>query len=237
MSISRVQKTPGGSAANTVSSVSDTWGSPTTAGNFLATAVATNGNPGTITPPTGLTQLGTTQNNGSCYIAYFTEVNCGVRSGAQSFSFQNAVSAAVCRLFEYSGIKVSSPQDGSTGVNNGSSTSPATGQVSSTNASDLFWGAVAQAGSSIGGNDSFSGPTNGFTLVNSTIATDGSHNQVLLGTLEQIVSATQSNLSAGVTAAKNESWAGILAAWQGAPANPVRKQLVFAPQPPSSSFD
>src|SRR5690348_11883871 len=99
MSYTRVQSATGSVGAANATSVTVTVSS-TTSGNLLVAFVDVNGTAGvTITPPTGWSQIGTTQGyasgNGSVAMFY---LNPGSNSGGATsvvFSFSASINAAV----------------------------------------------------------------------------------------------------------------------------------------------
>lgn len=226
MAITRVQ-TVSGSSANVASpsSVAATWGSTTTAGNLLIAAVYTAAVVSGFTTPSNWVLIGSAVTNTGVLRLYYI-ANAAARSGAETFSWTALASAAASlTLIEYSGI-AAAPLD-QNNSSTGTSAAPATGSVTTLQASELVLGFVGQVTTSATA-ISFSAPTGGFTLVGQQVTTNthsAPSTQVDLGLLEDIVSST-GTYSSGCTSNTNSTWSGIIASFIGAaPSGLPRRHL------------
>jgi hypothetical protein len=132
--------------------------------------------------------------------------NCGVRNGPEDFTFNNNVQGAALVIIEYSGCAAAAPADQTAQNKNAGSTSPSTGTTAMTTVNNEV--CVAQVWQS--GGDTFSAPTNNFTLVDqqkvgTVVATQG--------WLERIV-ANKGTYSTGVTSDNSAAWIGMIATFK-----------------------
>src|SRR5260221_5826536 len=128
MGILRVQSASGTSNSSLGSgdTVSATF-SATVANNTLLAVLCHYDDPGTITAPSSWQQVDTTRNNGSAYISIWHYPNAPSTTTV-TFNFNTCTANILC-MGEYSGVAIVVPILDGTGINTGSGTSPATGNI------------------------------------------------------------------------------------------------------------
>ncbi|PIR73959.1 MAG: hypothetical protein COU35_04865 [Candidatus Magasanikbacteria bacterium CG10_big_fil_rev_8_21_14_0_10_47_10] len=217
---SRIKTVAAGNAGATT--VTASWPSATTAGNFLVAIVAVRGGSGTtITPPSGGWILATRSNNGTnISTAIYYIANAPAQSGASTWGV-TPTNRATVTLAEYSGVATSAPLD-VIATATGNSATGSSGTTAITSQAN----ALAIAGiSATSGNRTFSAQTNSFTEVSevvSTGSTQGTRNSTVFE--EKILSSTGTQgVSATISASGN--WAGVIAVFKGT--NPTFEQSSY----------
>jgi hypothetical protein len=216
-------------SSGAVNSISVSWPSPTTANNYLVAVLGfMNGDPGTITPPTGFVQRGTTKSNGILFVASFEAVNAASQSGSQTFSFVNSPDDCAVCVEEYSAIVTVSPDDGFNSAT-GSGLSITAGSITTTNANDLVMGAALQGTESSSVAVVFT--QSGSWTIRQQIGAHSSAGPFAyrLALLEQVVAGT-GTYSAAVSSGVSDPWVATTFAVKatGAPAPPQPRQQVIA---------
>ena len=160
----------------------------------------------TITGPTGFTAA--KNQSGTPSQGIFYKVAAGTES---SVSCSGGASARWgIQLLEYSAMATSSPFDAASSTT-GTSATPSSGSVTTTNANDLL-----VAGATIVANTSFTAWTNSFTQVN-TFTNGGSTSlRTTYGSASRIVTATGAYSTVG-TAGASGAWIGQIAAFKMIP--------------------
>lgn len=222
MAIVRVQTQNGGSSA-TASTLTVTFNSAPTNGNFLVATITSAGSK-TVS---SITQTGATWvkakniNNGvrSSEIWYAENISGAAKAVQITYSGNTSSGAAV--IAEYSGIVTSSSID-VTASNTGSSTQPDSGTtVATAQAVELWIGSLAQNAISGGG---FTSLTNGFVTV-------GDGQDALPASIvemdENIVSSIGTANVSG-TSVDNTKWAGCIATFKGVASAVVQNAIFMA---------
>jgi hypothetical protein len=206
-----------GTGVSSSSTVSGTWTSTTTAGNFLVAVVtATNSAAITgITAPSGWTLAKFVGNGALAYraVAIFYKENAAAQSATGNFTVSPGASAGSCvTLAEYSGVKLSSSLDVTASsfadVNSGTFDSGTTGTTAQTK--ELCIAGYA-TGSGAHNND----PTNSFGIVVQVENTSvGGTNRSTMSS--KIVSATGTQQSS--ITGTSQKWAAAVATFKAAAA-------------------
>jgi hypothetical protein len=210
MAITLVQKKSG---TGTGSSVSATWPATTTAGNLLVILVSgVNGSDFNINTPTNFTDVDEGIKTGPPYVhaKLFYRENAPASSGSQSVSFSASITGGAIEIAEYSGIATSGSLDKHNN-NNGSGTALDSGTTATTTQANELWLAVLANGNT---NNTFSSPTNGFTIEDTASSASQGPSQAFL---DKIVSSTGA-ADAGCTGSATGNWAGAIGTFLAAAA-------------------
>lgn len=167
MAFSLIQSKTGSTGAANASSCAIT-SSATGSGNLLVAFVTIAGTSGvTITPPSGWTQVGSSQgtSTGSATFAMFYLQNSSSGVTSHSFSFSSSVNAAVA-FEEWSGVATASALDTSIAQQNAKSTASTTGTLSASGELAI-WGLGISAASTL----TYSSVLNSYTEDTSANAT------------------------------------------------------------------
>ncbi len=227
MSIALVQTAIGsstnGDQTGSSSPVAASWGSATTAGSLLLAILGSDGDMGTVTPPSGGWTLYTNSSiqNGTqaeCKIYYI--LNASSQSGSSSWSYTGEASSNGVSLIlaEYSGIATSSATDGNAVTNTQTATgSGVTGNFTTSNANDLL---IAVFAETVRSGTNFSSPTNSFVIEKQQAVVTGNLVPVRNlhhGFSDRIVSST-GTYSTGVTGPSTsvDTWASVIVAFKAA---------------------
>jgi hypothetical protein len=212
MAIALVQTATGDSGATgTTNSITITLGSTPVNGNTLILVSGTSA--GSHAVISSIVQTGATWVKAvnksvtlDCEIWYASNVSSAGTSIVVHYSATGLFGSAAAA--EYSGLATSSVLD-QTATNNGSSASPSTGTTATTTeASELWVGALASTAASA---VTFSSPTNGFTI--EAQHTHGSGGYVSIGLLDKIVSTT-GTASTGATASASGTYSAAIATFK-----------------------
>jgi hypothetical protein len=219
----------GSGTGSSVTSVTATFGSTPAAGSIGIAVLSHAGNPGTYTAPTGWVNAGSGLNSsigvGTCYGSIWYTLDAHTNTNP-TWTWTNAVNTATVGV-SYTGCNTSSPLDQSVfGAINQSGSTLTTGSVTTTQAAEVCVGLFASQDVSIG-TESYSGPTNGFTI----------ESQINVGTLstsagisDLVVSSIQTGLSTAVTAAVGAQWMAWMVTLKAAPV-PVAGYCIDVPSP------
>jgi hypothetical protein len=197
-------------------SISATFANPSTSGNLLIATLSTSDKTISFGGISGFTQFNSVTNgNEEIYLFYragapVTSTITITASGGTGFSSETLVIA------EYGGI-APTPTDGASLTSTGSSTSPASASLTTSNAQDLIIWVIGQRTTANSG-PSFSAPTNGFTLraQTSDVNQDNSPSSYVgtaIALLDNIVSST-GTYSSAVTSTVSDQWATIIGAFK-----------------------
>lgn len=229
MAITRVQSAK--TVTGSVSTVSCSYTSTTTAGNFLVAVLSQFGQDSTghsnvdPTTPAGWTKL--TSDTGKQLYVYYRE-NAPATSSV-SFTV-TSLDIQVLVIAEYSGVATSSSTDQNAVVSDhAASTSAGTGSITTTNANNLLIASIVQhkSGATDTGAASFSSPTNSFTVVQQG-GTDTNGGTVFEITqtalLDQLVSST-GTYSTAVTSTKSYIYSSIIAGFKASSGNTYNETM------------
>jgi hypothetical protein len=182
-------------------SLAITWAAGPASGSAGAAIISFDGDPGTITPPSGWAISGVTLNSTGgthqCYAAVFTTVDAS--TAGTSWSWVNNVKATVAGV-SYTGAAGGLEK---LATNTGNSSTLTTGNGTTTVANEVLIALFAQTSGSIGGT-TFSAPTNSFGI-EVQVAVGGIGSTPACGISDRIVAAT-GTYSTGVTSSDSDSW-------------------------------
>lgn len=220
MTIAFVQSKTG--SANNFNSLAATFDIASTAGNLLVAVIGVSSDV-TLTPPAGWSLAKTEVNTVEGSIYY--------RENAPSattitFSIATSPTSSTIIIAEYSGIATASPLD-VTGSNTGSSASPSTGSAGPTNLqNELLIGGLSSNPN--GGTNTFSSPTNSFTLRAQIQELGDNLNSIAL--LDRIVSSVDT-YSTGATLSQTAVWCGVIATFKSDIGDTLPgNRLLFSPR-------
>lgn len=178
------------------------FASAPTSGNLLVATISHSADPGAYTPPSGWTQIGSTENKTTLTTIYKSDwykANCNT-SNSESFSWANSVARNVAVYFELSGLSTGGPLESSQ-IANGNSSTLTSANITTTNANDTL---VALFGQATGLSAiTLSSPTNSFTDLTQLDVTF--INNVCAGITDRVVSAT-GTYSTGLTSDQSDDW-------------------------------
>jgi hypothetical protein len=211
MAITLVQKAKN---TSTGSSIAATWSSTTTNGNLLLILVSgVNTTDFTITTPANFQAVdeGVHASAPFVHAKIFYRENAPASSGSQSVGFSAAIQGCSIELAEYLGIASSGSLDQHAN-NNGNSSNPDSGSTPSTTQPSELWVAVLANGNT---NNTFSSPTNGFTIEDTANSVSSGTSQAFL---DKIVSGTGS-ADTSATSSGTGAWAGAIGTFVAAAAS------------------
>jgi hypothetical protein len=211
--IAFVQTTTGTSTTN---SVTATFAAAATANNLIVAIAAArdNGDTITLTAPMGfstaINSSGAGAGDGTPAQAIFYKIAAGGEMAITVTS--SAADTLGLHIYEYSGINTASPLD-ATGSASGTTATPSSGSVTTTNANDLLIAGLVIRRTA----GSYNAPANSFTERNDFLVT-GANGNILLAGEERIVNTAGTySTSAGTSPSTAANWRGLIAAFKQAP--------------------
>lgn len=198
----------------------------TTIGNRIVVVIALSGSTNNPSPTvlsvqsSGTISLvtGATISNGSGSSGVRVEIWAGTANGKTQLLTVNASTACNIEAVgaEYDGTVYSLTLDGTPQTNSGTSTGPASANISTANANDLL---IFAAGWNLNQTGWTTGPTNSFTDEKDDAGAGGGTGKNSTGAAgislnDLVVSTTQTNLSSSGTIGSSVNWATIILAFQ-----------------------
>lgn len=218
--ISRVQLKTANTAAATASTLNLVFDTTPTAGNTIVLAIATGLGIQNVTGTNvEFTYIERVTTN-SCIVTLAVGRVFGSASATVTVTTVTATAIAIAGA-EYTGSGMLRVDKQTT--SSGSSTAPNTGTTATTtNAKELWVGALAHRNQN---GDTFTSPTNSFSIVGQTSTTlNTAGNDRTAGLFEQIVSST-GTANAGATVSVTNNWAGAAATLEETPTSTAQTRI------------
>lgn len=200
MAIALVQTGQGNSTSGTT--VTGTWTSATTSGNFLVAVVVTGQFASSLTAPSGWTSAVQKVNGSTNITAMFYNFNASSQT-SQAFAVPSGAASVV--MAEYSGMLTTDPKD-TTGASSSFGSTASASATATNQAVELWVFGVGVQGNSV----TFGTPGSSFVKEITKVSSSGNASCMLA---DKIVSATGTP-SSSVTITSN-NWMGLMASFKG----------------------